>query len=150
MDQKFLLDSRKSSSTMNPYATAMLRYLLHLSLRLVLSWSFYYGVFMWVKTNQPPHMVARINARCGSEGILPKICWVSAKIFVWNLFVSWEIWRWKHLKHLVFIASWVTLETKLRTHGSREWYWRVMGLFNSLISQSSKWVYCTFSSFEVW
>ena len=90
MDQKFLLDSRKSRSTVNPYATTMPQCLLHLSLRLVLSLSFYYGVFMWIKTNLPPYMVAKMNARCGCEGILSKICCVSAKILIWNLFVSWK------------------------------------------------------------
>ena len=80
---------------------------------------------MWVKSNLPPHIVAIMNARCGCEGILSKICWVSAKILIWNLFVSWEnegesIWS-----HLVFLASWVTLETEIMTHGSREWYWWV-------------------------
>ena len=48
--------------------------------------------FMWVKseTTLPPQMVVGINARHGCEGVLPEICWVLAKIFVWNLFVSWE------------------------------------------------------------
>ena len=45
---------------------------------------------MWVKTTLPPHMVARINVTCGCEGVLQDICWVLAKIFIWNLFVSWE------------------------------------------------------------
>ena len=48
--------------------------------------------FLWVKseTTLHPHMVARINVRHGYEGVLPEICWVLVKIFVWNLFVSWE------------------------------------------------------------
>ena len=46
--------------------------------------------FMWVKTTLPPHMVAKINVMCGCEGVLLDICWVLAKIFIWNLFVSWD------------------------------------------------------------